>query len=98
MNVTAVDPTDVGYLTAFPCGAGQPNASNLNYYDGTDIANTVVTRTGSSSGRACIYTFAATHLLADINGYVPSGASIGTLVPARLLETRAPNAELTPNP
>ena len=75
----------------FPCGQAVPTASNLNYRVGVDIANAVVVKLGVG-GKACIYTFAATHLLADVNGYVPAGASIGTLTPARLLDTRVPNS------
>jgi hypothetical protein len=46
-----------------------PTASNLNYRAGVDIANAVVVKLGAG-GKACIYTFAATHLLADVNGFI----------------------------
>ena len=48
-----------------------PTASNVNYRLGVDIANAVIVQLGAG-GKACIYTFAATHLLADVNGYIPA--------------------------
>jgi hypothetical protein len=44
-------------------------ASNVNYRAGADITNTAIVKL-NATGNACIYTFAATHLLADVNGYV----------------------------
>jgi hypothetical protein len=91
LNVTVDDPGDNGYLTVFPCGSPQPNASNVNYYEGETIPNAVVAKLGVG-GKVCIYTFAATHLLVDVNGYFPPGASFGSLEPARLLESRLKSA------
>jgi hypothetical protein len=68
-------------------------ASNVNYRTGVDIANAVTVKLGGG-GKACIYTFAATHLLTDVNGYIPAGASVATLTPARLLDTRSPNSTI----
>ena len=37
-----------------------------------------------------LYTFAETHLLVDVSGYVPAGSDgFSSLAPARLLETRS---------
>ena len=91
LNVTVVAPAADAFATVFPCGQSVPTASNVNYRAGVDIANAVIVQLGDG-GKACIYTFAATHLLADVNGYAPAGGSIGTLLPARLLDTRAPNS------
>ena len=63
----------------FPCGQPVPTASNVNYRAGVDIANAVIVQLGAG-GKACIYTFAATQLLADVNGYIPVGAALGTLI------------------
>ena len=86
LNVTVVGPAADAFATVFPCGQPVPTASNVNYRAGVDIANAVVVKLGTG-GKACIYTFAATHLLADVNGYItgltsadaPSVASTGML-------------------
>ena len=67
LNITAVDPSAGGYLTVFPCGT-QPQASNLNFVTGRNIPNLVMMPV-SSSGDVCIFTSAATHILADLNGH-----------------------------
>jgi alpha-tubulin suppressor-like RCC1 family protein len=88
VNLTAVEPAAGGYLTMFPCGETVPNASNLNYVAGDVVANSVIARVGAG-GRVCIYTFADTHLLVDVSGYVASPESASPLpAPARLLDTR----------
>ena len=46
----------------------------------------------SANGKVCIYTSGPTHLIADINGYFPAGASFAALAPGRLLETRVGEA------
>jgi hypothetical protein len=69
LNVTVVGPAGAGFATVFPCGQGVPTASNVNYRVGVGIANAVNVRLGDG-GKVCVFTFAATRLLADVNGYV----------------------------
>ncbi|HWL43993.1 MAG TPA: hypothetical protein VNQ73_13715, partial [Ilumatobacter sp.] len=64
-----------------------PQASNVNYGPGDVAPNAVLAKVGTG-GKVCLYTKAATDLVVDVNGYVPTGAGLGTLVPARVLETR----------
>jgi hypothetical protein len=71
----------------WPCGAEMPIASSLNFVAGQTIANAVVTKIGAG-GNVCLFTTAATHLLADINGFHPAGSSYAPLVPGRLMESR----------
>ena len=93
LNVTAVDPGAAGFLTVYPCGEPRPLASNVNYAAGQTVPNAVVTKVGPG-GKVCIFTLAQTHLVVDLNGFLPAGTAIDTLVPARLLETRvAPGLE-----
>ena len=55
---------------------------------GATVANTVVT--GSAPpGRVCLFTNVDTHLVVDVNGFFPASSPFVSLVPARLLETRA---------
>jgi hypothetical protein len=69
LNVTIAGAAADGFATVFPCGQPVPTASNVNYRAGVDIANTATVQLGDG-GKACIYTFAATHLLADVNGHI----------------------------
>jgi hypothetical protein len=94
LNVTAVLPDRAGHATVYPCDQPAPTASNLNYVAGQVIANAVLARL-DPQGRVCIYTHAATHLVVDVNGFVEPGSRIGTLVPARLLETRTDASSTT---
>jgi ELWxxDGT repeat protein len=73
LNVTAVRPSGSGYLTVFPCGEDVPNASNVNYVAGQVVPNAVLAKVGVG-GRVCVFTFAETHLLIDVSGYVPAGS------------------------
>jgi hypothetical protein len=66
-------------------------ASNLNHPAGDTIANNTITKL-SATGSVCIFTFAATQLLLDVNGYLPATSTVGTLPPQRVLDTRAPNS------
>jgi hypothetical protein len=68
LNITVVDAAAPGFITVFPCGSPQPNASNLNYTTGQTIPNAVVTKIGTG-GKVCLYTLAPVHLIVDVNGY-----------------------------
>jgi transglutaminase-like putative cysteine protease len=87
LNVTAVEPSGAGFLTAFPCGSPVPNASNVNYVKGQVVPNAVLAKIGTA-GKVCVYTEAETHLIVDVNGFVPVGGSPSTVNPARLVDTR----------
>ncbi len=88
LNVTVVDAQADGYLSAYPCGATPPIASNINFIRGQTIANLVVSPIGE--GSVCLFTSGGAQLLADLTGVTPSGGSfVAQQVPARLLDTRA---------
>jgi hypothetical protein len=89
LNVTALGAPTPGFVTVWPCGTPQPNASNLNYNSGPPIPNAVLTRIGTG-GKICLYTETATHLIVDVNGHFPAGSSFAALVPGRLLDSRIP--------
>jgi hypothetical protein len=91
VNVTVVGPERDGFATMFPCLPVPPTASNLNYATGHDIPNGAVVQL-SPHGTVCVFTDASAHLLIDVNGYLPPGTTVGTLAPARLLDTRQPNS------
>src|SRR5262249_19628740 len=72
LNVTATDTQSAGFVTVFPCGQPVPTASNLNFRAGDTIANAVISRIGDG-GRICLYNYAPTQLVVDVNGYLPAG-------------------------
>jgi hypothetical protein len=55
----------------YPCGIAPPNASNLNFATGSDVANTVIVQPGTA-GKVCLYNSGPTHLIVDVNGYLPN--------------------------
>ena len=87
LNVTAVTATADGFLTVFPCGSAQPNASNLNFTTGSTVANGVIAKLGTG-GAVCMYVSAGTHLIVDVNGSFPSSTTLISSNPARVLDTR----------
>jgi hypothetical protein len=91
LNVTVVGAQDAGFATVFGCTGAVPTASNLNYSFGQTIANNTIVAL-SATGSVCVYTDAAAHLLVDVNGYLPAASRVGTVAPARLLDTRGPNS------
>jgi hypothetical protein len=100
MNVTAVGPTDVGFLTLFPKGATLPNASNLNLVAGQPAAPNLVTVKLGTSGKVSINNSGGcsctpnVDVIADVLGYyrinTPSIVSgiINPISPQRILDTR----------
>jgi len=89
LNMTVTGATGGGFVTVYPCGAAQPNASNLNFSAGETIPNLVITQIGTS-GKVCVFTSGATHLIADLDGFYPVGSVYTPLVPGRLLDSRTP--------
>ena len=70
LNVAVTGTQAAGYITVYPCGTTRPLASNLNYTAGQTTSNAVIAKVGAN-GKVCLYTPAATHLIADVNGYFP---------------------------
>ena len=91
LNVTVVQARVGGYASVFPCGEAVPNASNLNFAAGQTVPNAVVAKVGAG-GKVCVFAEVPFDLLVDVNGYVPAGSSVGSLSPARLLDSRAGGA------
>jgi hypothetical protein len=69
LNVTAVDPASRGFVTAHPRGSVRPTASNLNHVPGLTVPNAVIARVGRD-GDICLFTSGATHLVADVAGWL----------------------------
>ena len=96
MNVTAVDPEQTGYVTAYPCGLA-PEASNLNVVSGQTRPNLVIVRL-SGTGSVCLKAAeSGMDLLADVAGYftpLPAAAEFTPLSPMRLVDTRSSDSRI----
>lgn len=87
INVTAISPTERGFVTVYPCGE-RPLASSLNYgAAGAVVGNELIAKL-SDSGSVCVYTSAETDLTIDSVGSVPSASPLNSLAPGRVLDTR----------
>jgi MYXO-CTERM domain-containing protein len=65
-NVTVLDAAAAGYVTAFPCGAGAPEASTLNYPAARAVGGLSVTAVGD--GALCLLSSARAHVIVDLLG------------------------------
>ena len=90
LNVTSTGSTaSNSWATVWPGDVAQPEASNLNYQDGETIPNLVVAKIAPDGTIKLNNAFGSTHLIADVMGYFPSGATvIQPLTPKRVLDTR----------
>lgn len=90
LNVTAVGATDPGFLTLHPRNSSLPNASNVNYFPGDVVANTVIAAIGGD-GMICLFSSADVEVVVDVGGYffgdapVDSGVSCPQRFPIRSL-------------
>jgi hypothetical protein len=89
LNVTAVTPEAYGHLTVYPSGTSVPNASNLNFYAGTVVANAVIAKVGADGSISVFNSAGNTHVVIDITGWYASSTALTTFTPARILDTRA---------
>jgi photosystem II stability/assembly factor-like uncharacterized protein len=92
LNVTVVPAGGaLNYLTTWPTGQPQPEASTLNSPVGLVVANAAMVPAGTS-GDISIYVSDATDVLFDINGYfappAASGLQFYPLTPCRVADTR----------
>ena len=89
LNVTAINPSTGGFMTVWPSGQPQPNASNLNFVPGQVVPNMVLVPLGAD-GKISLWSYATVDVLVDVLGWFPTGGSFTGLTPARLMDTRVP--------
>ena len=73
LNVTAVEtsaPDVGGFVTVYPCSAGRPNVSSINFVDRQITPNAVIVPV-DGSGRICLHVYGIAHLIIDVNGWFP---------------------------
>ncbi len=54
LNLTAVDATAPGFLSAFPCAGGLPKTSSVNFANAVATSNAVIV-SPDSDGKICVY-------------------------------------------
>ena len=67
ITIIAVDPTDVGSLTVWDCGAIPPTQA-VTFVPGRNVANALQARL-SATGDLCVTSTAATHVVIDVTGW-----------------------------
>lgn len=87
LNITVVDPAAAGFVTVYPCGEPKPNASTVNFRTGQTVANLTLSKLGTD-GKVCVVSDQATNLIVDVTAFAPQATTLGTLSPARLLDSR----------
>jgi hypothetical protein len=68
VNLTVTGTRDDGFLTASPAGVIVPNASNLNFGRGRDVAGLSFAGLGAD-GKINLTSVSATNIIADVSGY-----------------------------
>jgi hypothetical protein len=101
-TITVAGTNRSGYLTAYPAGAGLPNASNVNFREGSDASNLALLRPGAN-GNVTVNletdgsrpaAGGSAHVLIDVVGWFSTssapgrGARLVSLAPGRVLDTR----------
>lgn len=74
LNLVAVNPSAAGFAVVYPEGHGVPSTSTVNFGAGKTVANNAIIQPGNS-GRVCVYTTVATHLIIDVSGYFEASSS-----------------------
>ena len=94
LNVTATEATAATYVTVFPAGAAQPDASNLNIDRNETVPNLVTVAVGTN-GQVALYNHSGqVQLVVDVAGWYgtataePGAAFVPSSAPIRLLDTR----------
>ena len=88
LNLTSAH-SDDGYITAHPCSSPRPETSNLNPAPNIVVTNSTIVPIGD--GEVCFWSYAATDLIVDLNGWLTTTSNVGLQpVPARrLVDTRS---------
>ena len=69
LNLLVIVPSGEGYITAWPVGVAQPNASTLNYKANDVLANSATLKVSQTSSDWNLYSVSTTHFAADVVGY-----------------------------
>jgi hypothetical protein len=97
LNITDTNPDAAGFMTVYPQGTAEPNASNLNFAFDQTTANRVIVPL-SDTGDITVATTAPSDLVVDVSGYYSaSGAQFSAeSAPVRICDTR-PASSFSPS-
>jgi hypothetical protein len=92
LNVTAVAPGPLQYLTAWPTGQPQPFVATVNGPQGGTVGNSAIVPAGTN-GSISAFVSNTTDVMIDINGYFAPPGGAGALyfypaTPCRVADTR----------
>ncbi len=87
VNISAIDPSEPGFVVAYPCDVDRPLAANLNARPGGVVANATIVAP-AADGTVCVFNRSETHLVIDLMGEVGTGFAGSDAV--RALDTRTP--------
>lgn len=69
LNFTAIpNGSPMPFLTAYPTGQPQPNASVLNAFEGQTVSNSAIIPSGPN-GQVNVYAYRPTHVVVELSGY-----------------------------
>ena len=97
VNVTAVNPTNAGFLTVYPTGATLPTAANIDFTKGQTVGNEVTVGLNGSQSFTVYYGPAGSGTVdftADVMGYYePQATNTGSsfyvpVTPTRIYDSR----------
>jgi hypothetical protein len=86
-NLTAVNASADGFVTAYRCGDAVPVISNLNFRAGQTIANLTVVEP-DDAGNICIFSSVAVDLLVDVSGSFDAASGFTSSDPVRVIDSR----------
>jgi hypothetical protein len=87
VNLTITGATSNGFAVVFDCGT-RPSASSINYRPGASRANEVIAKL-SATGKLCVYTHTAAHVVVDVVGTIDASAiRYIASTPTRYADTR----------
>jgi hypothetical protein len=72
LNVTVADTTESSYLTVWPAGVSQPEASDINWVGGDTTPNMVVAAVGASGSIDLYNAAGTTDAIVDVEGWYSS--------------------------
>jgi hypothetical protein len=87
VSLVATETAAPGYLQVLPCDDDPGATSNLNVDGLGQTRSTLALTRFATDGTACIYNLAATHVVADVQGYFGDGA-LDDVDDERLLDSR----------
>ncbi len=91
VSLVATDTDAPGYLQVLPCDEDPGATSNLNVDAGGQTRSTLALTEFGSGGSACVYNLAATHVVADVQGYFRTDA-LDDVDDERLIDSRTGRA------